>query len=86
MRQPYKLFGVPLQVDKWQTSTRADLGDVDFPTDARIPMLGARMRKTNDILAQLGDLGLGCPMNIYFPALPDISVGILLYAQKYRLL
>ena len=86
MRQPYKLFDFPLEVDKWKTATRWDLRDVHFPMDARIPIVGARDRKTNDILDQLGDLGLGRPVNIYFPVLSDISVEILPFEQKYRLL
>ena len=85
MCQPYKLVGFPLEVDKWQTATREDLGDVHLPMEVRIPIVDAMGRKTNDIMSQLGDLGLGCPVNIYSPVLSDISVEILLYAQKYRL-
>ena len=86
MRQPYKLFGFPLEVDNWKTAARGDLCDVHFPADARIPIADSRDRKTDDILAQLGDLGLGCPVDIYFPVLSDISVEILPYGKKYRLL
>ena len=65
MRRPYKLFGLPLEVDKWKVTSRPDLRDVRFPEESRIPLIDARARPPNDILTQLGDTGIGCPRNIY---------------------
>ena len=73
MRRPYKMFGFSPNSDKWQAVARSDLGDARIPDEARMPLLYAKKRRSNDIFTQLGDLGLGRHRGIYFPILVDIS-------------
>ena len=71
IRTPYKLFGFELRVRAWKKADHTDLGVVEFPFEATISLDKVQHTPTNNIFTQLGDLGVGCPKNIFFPLSPD---------------